>query len=124
MSKAIRISESEWEIMNIVWNRSPVAASDIVEELAAKMSWHPRTIRTLVDRLVKKRALTFEVDGKRYLYRPKIAMDTCVRQASQGFLQRVFGGEPASMLMHLVEHAELSSQEIAELKRILSKKEK
>src|SRR6185436_17915567 len=98
MSKAIRISESEWEIMNIVWSRSPIAASDIVEELAAKKGWHPRTIRTLVDRLVKKRALTFEVEGKRYLYRPKIQMDTCVRQASQGFLQRVFGGEPASML--------------------------
>jgi len=124
MSKAIRISESEWEIMNIVWSRSPIAASDIVEELAAKKGWHPRTIRTLVDRLVKKRALTFEVEGKRYLYRPKIQMDTCVRQASQGFLQRVFGGEPASMLMHLVEHAELSSDEIAQLKRILSKKEK
>ncbi len=124
MSKAVRISESEWDIMNIVWSRAPVAVSDIVEELAAKRGWHPRTIRTLVDRLVKKRALAYEVDGKRYLYRPRVQMDTCVRQASQGFLQRVFGGEPASMLMHLVEHAELSPKEIAQLKEILSKKER
>jgi len=110
--------------MNVVWSRSPVAASDIVEELSARKGWHSRTIRTLLDRLVRKRALTFVQEGKRYLYRPKVLMDVCVRQASQGFLQRVFGGEPGSMLINLVQHAELSPKEIAELKRILSEKEK
>ena len=110
--------------MNIVWNRSPIAASDIVAELSAKQRWQPRTIRTLLDRLVKKKALAFEEDGKRYLYRPKISMNVCVRRASQGFLKRVFGGEPASMLMHLVQNTELSPEEIAQLKRILSEKEK
>ena len=124
MKIAKKISDSEWEVMNIVWNRSPVAASDIVAELSSKKRWHSRTIRTLLDRLVKKGALAFEVEGKRYLYRPKILMDTCVRHASEGFLQRVFAGEPASMLMHLVEHAELSAQEITQLKQILSEKEK
>ena len=124
MSSPIRISDSEWEIMNVVWNRSPIAASDIVEELSAKKGWHSRTIRTLLDRLVKKKALDSKLEGRRYLYRPKVLLDVCVRQASQGFLQRVFGGEPASMLMHLVQHTELSRAEIAQLKRILSEKEK
>ena len=124
MSSPAKISDSEWEVMNVVWSRSPVAASDIVEELSARKGWHSRTIRTLLDRLVRKRALTFVQEGKRYLYRPKIPMETCVRHASQGFLQKVFGGEPASMLIHLGEHAELSPQEIAKLKRILSEKEK
>jgi BlaI family transcriptional regulator, penicillinase repressor len=124
MGKPINISDSEWEVMNVVWSRAPVAASEIVAVLSAKNGWHSRTIRTLLDRLVKKKALVYEVDGKRYLYRAKVLMDVCVRQASQGFLQRVFGGEPGSMLIHLVQHAELSDQEIAQLKRILSEKEK
>ena len=124
MSTPIKISDSEWEVMNVVWARAPVAASDIVAELSGKKHWHPRTIRTLLDRLVRKQALNFEVDGKRYLYRASISMDVCVRRASQGFLRRVFGGEPASMLMHLVQQTELSREEIAQLKRILSEKEK
>ena len=124
MGRPIKISDSEWEVMNVVWSRAPVAASDVVEELATKKGWHSRTIRTLLDRLVKKKALDSELEGKRYLYRPKVLMDVCVRQASQGFLQRVFSGEPGSMLIHLVQHAELSPEEIAQLKRILSEKEK
>ena len=110
--------------MNVVWSRAPISASDIVAELSAKKHWHSRTIRTLLDRLVRKKALAFEKDGKRYLYRPRISMDVCVRRASQGFMKRVFGGEPASMLMHLVQTTELSAEEIAQLKRILSEKEK
>lgn len=124
MGRPVKISDSEWEVMHVVWKQAPVAAGDIVAELSAKNGWHSRTIRTLLDRLVKKKALTFEVEGKRYLYRPKVFMDACVRQASQGLLQRVFGGEPGSMLIHLVQHAELSPEEIAELRRILSEKEK
>ena len=124
MSSPVKISDSEWEVMNVVWSWSFVAVSDIVEELSARKGWHSRTIRTLLDRLVRKRALTFVQEGKRYLYRPKVLMDVCVRQASQGFLQRVFGGAPGSMLINLVQHAELSPKEIAELKRILSEKEK
>jgi BlaI family penicillinase repressor len=124
MSNPVKISDAEWEIMNVVWNSHPISASEIIAELSGKRAWHPRTIRTLLDRLVRKKALTFEVDGKRYLYRPSISMDVCVRKASQGFLHRVFGGEPASMLVHLVQHTELSREEIAKLKRILSEKEK
>lgn len=110
--------------MNLVWHQAPIAASDIVQRLAAKNDWHPRTIRTLLDRLVKKGALAYDVDGKRYLYRAKVSMDACVREVSQNLLERVFGGEPASMLIHLVRNTALSPEEIKELKRILTQKEK
>ena len=53
MSSPVKISDSEWEVMNVVWSRAPVAASDIVEELSARKGWHARTIRTLLDRLVR-----------------------------------------------------------------------
>lgn len=124
MNPAPNISEAEWEIMSLLWNNSPAAASDIVQLLEKKRAWRSRTTRTLLDRLVKKRALQIEVDGKRYLYRPAVTMDDCVRKESQSFLERVFGGEPASMLIHLVKTTALSPKEIQQLKRILSEKEK
>ena len=108
----------------MVWTHSPIAASDVVEQLETKRGWHSRTVRTLLDRLVKKQALATVLEGKRYLYRPRVKMQDCVRSESQSFLERVFGGEPASMLMHLVKHAKLSPEEISELKRLLSEKEK
>lgn len=124
MSAPAKISDSEWEIMNIVWARSPVASSEIVDELHAKRGWASRTTRTLLDRLVKKKALVINQDGKRYLYRPKVAMDACVRDESRSFLDRVFGGEPGAMLAHFVKNADLTPEDIAELKRILNEKEK
>ena len=120
----VRISESQWEVMNVVWNRAPVAAAEVAEELSERKGWAVRTTRTLLDRLVKKQAVTFEEDGKRYLYRPRVSLADCVRQASRTFRDRVFGGQPAAMLIHLVQETDLTSGEIAELRRILTEKEK
>jgi BlaI family penicillinase repressor len=122
--KLIRISESEWQVMSLAWERSPVTAAEIVETLSQRNAWHPRTIRTLVDRLVRKGALQAVRDGKRFLYTPKVSQETCVRQESQSFLERVFGGEQALMLVHLVKESDLSKEEIRELRRLLSEKEK
>jgi BlaI family penicillinase repressor len=122
--KAVRISESEWRVMNMVWDRPSVAASDIVEALSERTGWHSRTIRTLLDRLVKKGALKATLDGKRYLYEPLLSMEACVRQESRSFLQRVFDGEPAPLILYLVKESRLSNEEIKELKRLLAQKEK
>jgi BlaI family penicillinase repressor len=122
--KSIRISESEWQVMVLVWERSPVAAGEIVDSLSRRTGWHSRTIRTLLDRLVKKGALKATFVGKRYLYEPLLSMNACIRQESRSFLERVFGGEAAPMLLYLVRESKLSSDEIKELKRLLSEKEK
>jgi BlaI family penicillinase repressor len=121
--KAVRISESEWQVMNLVWTRSPIAAADMVEALSRSKGWHSRTIRTLLDRLVKKGALKTTLDEKRYLYEARLSMEACVRQESRSFLERVFGGEPAPMIQYLVMESKLTSEEIKELKRLLSQKE-
>ena len=124
MKKVVKISDAEWEVMNLVWASAPVAIADIVDQLARKKGWAPRTTRTLVERLVKKGALSYQEDGKRYLYRPEVSLADCVRQESRNFLDRVFGGEPAAMLINLVKETSLSPAEIAELRRILKDKEK
>jgi BlaI family transcriptional regulator, penicillinase repressor len=124
MKRPVKISQAEWEVMNVAWRKSPVSASEVVEQLAEKNDWRPRTIRTLLARLVNKGALRAVLEGKRYLYQPKVTMEECVHHESRSFVERVFGGAPASMLINLVKQTELTSAEINELKRVLSEKEK
>ncbi|MCL4176260.1 MAG: BlaI/MecI/CopY family transcriptional regulator [Verrucomicrobia bacterium] len=123
MNGSLRISESEWEVMNLVWRESPATAAGIVAELSERKGWHVRTIRTLIDRLVRKGALKIKEDGRRYLYYPGIRREVCVRQASQTFMARVFEGAPASLVLNLVRKTPLDKKEIAELRRILDAKE-
>src|SRR5215212_7898859 len=98
MAKHPSISEAEWEVMGVVWGRHPIAAGDVVEELAGKKKWSPKTVKTLLNRLVKKGALGFEVEGKRYLYEPKVSREECVRREGKSFVKRVFAGKAGDML--------------------------
>jgi BlaI family penicillinase repressor len=75
----------------------------------------------MLNRLVAKGALAYEVDGKRFLYRAKVNRDACVRHESRSFLARVFGGAAAPAVMHFIEHSKLSADEVAELRRLLEK---
>ncbi len=124
MQNRFTITDAEWEIMNVLWARSPLSAADIVSELEQKKGWKQRTTRTLLDRLVAKNILKAKHDGKRKRYQPAIKRTDCLRQESQSFLNRVFGGEPASMLSYLVQESNLSKQDIQQLRRILKEKEK
>ena len=124
MKKAIRITEAEWEVMAVVWDRPPVAASTVVEMLEHRKQWTLATVRTLLRRLVNKGALRQESEGKRYLYTPLISMAECARQESESFLDRVLGRAPSEAILHLVKRAELSREDIQELRRILREKEK
>lgn len=122
--KTVKIADSEWEVMNVVWEEEPwVSASRVVEVLSERKGWHSRTTRTLLERLVKKGVLETKPEGKRYLYRAAIDMEKCVRQESRSFARKVFGGEPAAMLLHLVKETDLTQDDIAQLKKILEEKE-
>jgi BlaI family penicillinase repressor len=125
MAKLPAISDAEWQVMRVIWEQpSPVTANEVVDALSGSTDWSAATIKTMLNRLVKKGALTFEAQGKRYLYRAKVKREQCVRSASRSFLQRVFGGALGPMLNHFVRDADLTPDEVAELKRILSQKEK
>jgi len=124
MKTAMRITQAEWEVLAVVWQRAPVAASEVVEELAEKKRWSLATVRTLLRRLVNKGALEQETQGKRYIYRPLVSMEACVRQESESFWERVLGRAPSAALIHLVKRAELSKEDIQTLRRILRSKER
>ena len=122
--KRIKISEAEWEVMSVIWQGGAVSAADLVEALGAKKGWHSRTIRTLLDRLVKKQAVKIRTEEKRNIYEARISMEQALRQESRSFAQRLFGGEPVSMLLHLLDETDLSKEDIKKLKEILKEKEK
>ncbi|MGA2248835.1 MAG: BlaI/MecI/CopY family transcriptional regulator [Verrucomicrobiota bacterium] len=124
MKRSIRITEAEWEVMAVVWERTPVAASTVLEVLAHRKQWTLATVRTLLRRLVNKGALRQEVEGKRFLYSPLITMAECSRRESESFLDRVLGRAPSEAILHLVKRADLSQDDIQELRRILNQKEK
>ncbi len=123
MADALAISDAEWQVMNVVWQDQPVEAQQVVDQLAEANSWSSATVKTMLHRLVKKQILTFDQDGKRYLYRATVRRSDCIRQASRSFLDRVFGGSAAPALMHLVKTSKLTDQELAELRRLLDHKE-
>src|SRR5262249_50842874 len=116
------ISDSEWQVMQVVWERKTATAAEVIEALAKTTSWTHRTIRTLLARLVDKGVLAAEPDGNRYLYRPLVSRSKCVRQEGQSFLKRVFGGDTAELLVHFVRGADISPEQIEELKRLLDEK--
>jgi BlaI family penicillinase repressor len=124
MKNEPRISDAEWQVMKVLWERAPRTTNEVVEALAPSTRWKPKTIMTLLSRLVKKGALGFEKQGRTHVYTPLVAEADCVQAESRSFLERVYGGAVKPMLVSFLEGAELSEAEIEELKRILEKKEK
>ncbi|HIJ64625.1 MAG TPA: BlaI/MecI/CopY family transcriptional regulator [Candidatus Hydrogenedentes bacterium] len=121
MKKLPRISEAEWQVMRVLWAEAPQTANDVVEALD-NTDWSPKTVKTLINRLVRKGALGFDKDGRVYHYYPLVQEKDCVRAESRSFLQRVFGGAVTPMVAAIIEDEDLTPEEIAELRRILDEK--
>ncbi|MED1783171.1 BlaI/MecI/CopY family transcriptional regulator [Brevibacillus fortis] len=124
MDEQPRISDAEWEIMKVVWTKSPATAADVIHALRDNKTWKDKTIKTLLSRLLQKGILTYEQVNRVYYYSPVLTEEECKRQERQSFLQRVYGGALKPMLVHFLKEEKLSSQEIDELKKILSEREK
>ena len=124
MSETVDLSDAEWQIMNLVWDRQPIMAQEVIGELAEPCQWSPATVRTMLHRLVKKGALHFTAEGNRYWYRAAVRRADCVRRASRSFLERVFGGEAAPLLAHFVRNVQFTPEELAELRALLDQQER
>jgi len=122
MKRIPRISEAEWQVMRVLWAGAPRTANEVVDALAPTTTWKPKTIKTLINRLLKKKALGFEKKGRAYHYYPLVNETECITAESRSFLRRVYGGALQPMLAHFLETEELSPEEIEELKRILDEK--
>ena len=115
-----KITETEWEIMQVIWAAHPVTASEIVAHLGKRdESWHPKTTRALLNRLVQKGVLHYETRGRVHVYRPAYTERECVSAASESFLTRVFGGSLRPMLAFFIEQRRLTRKDLDELNELL-----
>jgi BlaI family penicillinase repressor len=117
-----RISDAEWTVLKTVWRLTTPTARDVVEGLKDEADWKPKTIHTLLGRLVQKGALAAEKPGREYVFKPLVSERQCRLSASSSFLDKVFDGEIAPFLACFLEHKKLSRKEIQELKTILEEK--
>ena len=110
--------------MRVLWDKHPQPAYDIIQSLEKTESWHPNTIKTLLNRLVKKKALTVGKYKNLFLYSPALKEADCVRAESQSFLERFFGGDVRPLLIHFAENKQLTAEDLAELQKILRQNKK
>jgi len=119
-----KIAESEWRVMQVLWEYGPQTANDVVGALSGKVKWKPRTVKTLISRLVKKGAVKVTEEGYRYRYSAALDESACVRSETKSFVRRVYQGAMKPALAAFLEDADLSAQEIDNLQEILDKKRK
>jgi predicted transcriptional regulator len=114
-----KISAAESQVMEAVWGKGPLAADEIVAEVGEPQGWGEATVKTLINRLLKKKALLSERSEGRTRYRALVTRADYVQGESQGLLDRLFGGELAPLVAHYAKHRNLSASEVARLKRLI-----
>jgi predicted transcriptional regulator len=115
-----RISSAESLIMEALWTRGPLLAEEIVGEVAAAQGWGEATVRTLITRLLKKKAIASTREGAKVRYRPLVSRDDYLTTESQGLLDRLFGSQVAPLVAHYAKHRKVSPEELARLKRLIA----
>ena len=115
----IRISEAEAVVMQVLWEEQPLAAEDVVARLRSRNDWAEPTIKTLLNRLLNKGAISARKDGRRYLYAPLIERGDWLLEESSSLLERLFDGRIAPLVAHFSQHRKLSRSDVAELRKLL-----
>ena len=115
-----QISEAEFEVMKIVWKSAPVNTNEITERLQKTTSWSPKTIQTLIRRLVAQGALAYEKQGRVFIYTPLVGEQEYLNQESRSFLKRFYGGEITAMLSAYLEDGRLTETELQKLRSLLA----
>jgi predicted transcriptional regulator len=117
------ISDAESRIMEALWRRTPLSAEQIISTVGPENGWAPATVKTLITRLLKKKAIAGAKEADGYVYRPQITRAQWVQSESQGLLDRLFKGEVAPLVAHFAEHRQLSAKDLKQLKAVIAKME-
>ena len=123
MAKTPAISEAEWKIMRVLWTKSPKPAYDVIQALSKPKGWHPNTIKTLLQRLHRKKALGVRKYKNLHLYYPLVSEEACAHAESESFLDRLFGGRIQPLLLHFAKRQKLTAKDLEALRRILEQED-
>ena len=119
MKEIPKISEAEWTVMKAIWNENPITSNRVIEAVSESTHWKPKTIRTLLNRLVSKGVVGHDGKGREYRFFPLIEESVAIKAESESFLKRVFNGALTPLIATMVESKKLSKKDIENLKRIL-----
>lgn len=123
MNKLPQISEAEFEVMKVIWKYAPISTNEITEKLLQTTNWSPKTIQTLIKRLVTKGALTYEKQSRMFIYTPVVKESEYIGQESSSFLNRYYDGDITAMVSAYIENDKLSESELDTLRMLLSQKQ-
>lgn len=115
----IPISEAESIVMQAFWAKGEATAEDIIARVAEPNDWQEATVKTLINRLLTKGAISAEKDGRRYRYRPLLRQDDWVTEESSSLIGRLFGGRVAPLVAHFSAQGKLSRGDIEEIRRLI-----
>lgn len=114
------ISKAEFEVLNVLWRKHPASANDIIDALNKDKEWHEKTVKTLLNRLVKKDAVGFEKEQRRYMYFPLLEKETYTQKESESLIQRMFSGRVSPLIAGFAKNKNLDKSDVDELKQIIA----
>lgn len=116
-----KLSSLEWKIMEALWEKSPLSASEVHDELRETDDCHVKTVRSLLDRMIKKEAVTRKKKHGVWVFNPALDRDASLNKESRTFLQRFFRAQPVPLVAHLVKNDMLSNDELDELRALIDR---
>ena len=118
----INISDSELEIMKLLWQTSPLTSSEVIEKLDGYKDWSNNTIRTFISRLVDKGAIRSDDSQKSHLYYPRISKEDFIKSENKSFIDRVYDGATDLLVAQLLNDDNLTNADLDEFEKILRKR--
>ena len=115
-----RITDAELDVMEVLWGANePLTAADIAERIDPTRDWTLATVKTMLSRLAAKGAISYRVEGRRFLYSPAIERESYVGLESRRFVDKLFGGRLSPLVARLAEEDSLDDEDIAAIEAIL-----
>ena len=120
MKHASTISDAEGEVMEVLWrSKAALGTDEIAKGLEGRHDWQLATVKTLVNRLLTKGAISAEKEGRRYLYTPVLQRDAWLKEQSVGLVDRLFDGRLAPLVAHFSSHRKLKKADLDALRALL-----
>lgn len=114
-----KISDAEYEVMKVIWSHTPISTNEVTEKLSNTTSWSPKTIHTLLNRLVKKKAITYNKESRVFVYTPLITQEEYLNHKSKIFLNQYFDGNLSSLMNNYIHSKKVSDEELSKLRKLL-----
>jgi predicted transcriptional regulator len=116
-----RISEAEMQLMELLWDESPLGAAELAQRVPVERGWKLPTVKTRLSRLLAKGAVAAEAEGRSYLYRPAIKREAVAARQAGRLVDRLFGGRVSPLVAQLAEQREIDPADLDELEELVRK---